>query len=110
MNWFLLIALLSALLTEVLGQSIPYDQVQSFAEIEPVTESDKVMFKYKPQLKVSEGCQPYAAVQEDGSVSHGIPWVFKTASSTKDCEGSELSSQIYARATEFKGVYAIVYA
>ncbi|OWZ00090.1 Necrosis inducing protein NPP1, partial [Phytophthora megakarya] len=27
-----------------------------------------------------------------------------------DCEGSELGSQIYARGTEFKGVYAIVYA
>ncbi|OWZ15062.1 Necrosis inducing protein NPP1 [Phytophthora megakarya] len=110
MNWFLLLVVLSALWTEVLSKSIPHDQVQPFAEIEPVTETDKVIFKYKPLLKVSEGCQPYAAVQEDGSVSKGIPWFFKSGSSAKDCEGSELGSQIYARATEFKGVYAIVYA
>ncbi|OWZ00902.1 Necrosis inducing protein NPP1 [Phytophthora megakarya] len=109
MNWFLLIALLSALLAKVLSKSIPHDQVQPFAEIEPVTESDKVIFKYKPQLKVAEGCQPYPAVQEDGSVSEGVPWSFQFAKSTKDCEGSKLGSQIYARATEFKGVYAIIY-
>ncbi|RLN52063.1 hypothetical protein BBJ29_007231 [Phytophthora kernoviae] len=66
-----------------------------------------LLVKFKPQLHLKEGCHPYPAVQEDGSVSGGLKWAGKQGG---DCKGSKLGSQVYARSTWFGDVWAIMYA
>ncbi|KAG6623921.1 necrosis inducing-like protein NPP1 type [Phytophthora cinnamomi] len=48
---------------------INHDEVQPFPQAKPTTDSEKAAVKYKPQLHVSYGCQPYPAIQADGAVS-----------------------------------------
>jgi len=51
-----------------LASAIPHDEVQSFPESVGDGESGKIYLKYKPYLKVENGCVPFPAVQADGSV------------------------------------------
>ena len=47
---------------------IPHDAVQPFPENVGTSDSGKIYLKYKPFLKVVDGCVPFPAVQADGSV------------------------------------------
>ncbi|KUF90201.1 hypothetical protein AM588_10002589 [Phytophthora nicotianae] len=69
-----LIAVVASLAAVVEGQVIGHNQVRPFPEPEPVTFSQKAAVKYKPQLKIEDGCHPYPAVQKDGSISGGLKW------------------------------------
>jgi len=60
---FLQLSMLAAL-----ASAIPHDEVQSFPESVGDGESGKIYLKYKPYLKVENGCVPFPAVQADGSV------------------------------------------
>ncbi|OWZ18189.1 Necrosis inducing protein NPP1 [Phytophthora megakarya] len=86
---------------------VDHDEVKPFAQVEPTTDSEKSAIKYKPQLRISYGCHPYPAVQEDGAVSSGLKW---SGWSNGDCKGSELGSQVYSRSDWYKGKWAIMYA
>ncbi|KAJ8544374.1 hypothetical protein ON010_g11894 [Phytophthora cinnamomi] len=90
------------------SSSIPHNEVQPFVQPVPVTDSEKAAVKFKPQLKISDGCHPYPAVQANGSVSAGLKWTFIGQSG--DCGGSPLGSQIYARSSWYSDVWAIMYA
>ncbi|KAF1780900.1 Necrosis inducing protein [Phytophthora cactorum] len=68
---------------------------------------DTAILKYKPQLKIEEGCHPYPAVQKDGAVGSGLSW---SGPDNIGCKGSPLGSQVYARSTWLKGKWAVMYA
>ncbi|RLN71184.1 hypothetical protein BBJ29_009563, partial [Phytophthora kernoviae] len=87
--------------------TINHDQVQPFAQPEPVSDAEKAAVKFKPQLKVSYGCEPYPAVDSNGSISGGLK---QTGKPDGDCTGSELGSQVYSRSDWYKGKWAIMYA
>ncbi|KAG2812532.1 hypothetical protein PC116_g19304 [Phytophthora cactorum] len=102
-----LIAAIASLAAGVQGQVIGHNQVRPFPEPEPVTFSQKAAVKYKPQLKIEDGCHPYPAVQKDGSISGGLKW---SGPQDGECTGSKLGSQIYARSKWVNDVWATVYA
>ncbi|KAG6623571.1 NPP1-like protein [Phytophthora cinnamomi] len=85
---------------------INHDEVQPFPQPKPTTDSEKAAIKYKPQLHVSYGCQPYPAVQADGAVSSGLKG---TGPANGECTGSTLGSQVYSRSDWFKDKWAIMY-
>ncbi|KUF93525.1 hypothetical protein AM588_10004144 [Phytophthora nicotianae] len=93
--------------TAAQSKAIPYDSVQPFSQQVPNTDAQKAILKYKPQLKIEEGCHPYPAVQKDGSISSGLKW---SGPDNIGCKGSPLGSQVYARATWLKGKWAVMYA
>ncbi|ETN04004.1 hypothetical protein PPTG_23679 [Phytophthora nicotianae INRA-310] len=43
-------------------KTIDHDQVQTFSQPEPASNSEKTAVKFKPLLHISDGCHPYAAV------------------------------------------------
>ncbi|KAG6960000.1 hypothetical protein JG687_00008464 [Phytophthora cactorum] len=100
-----LIAAIASLAAGVQGQVIGHNQVRPFPEPEPVTFSQKAAVKYKPQLKIEDGCHPYPAVQKDGSISGGLKW---SGPQDGECTGSKLGSQIYARSKWVNDVWATV--
>lgn len=46
---------------------ISHDAVVGFAETVPATTEGDLMLKYKPYLKVFNGCVPFPAVDSDGN-------------------------------------------
>ncbi|KAG4049203.1 hypothetical protein JG687_00009606 [Phytophthora cactorum] len=87
--------------------SINHDQVKPFAQPEPVTISERAAIKFKPQLRVTDGCYPYPAVNDAGETSGGLK---TTGSSTAGCKGSGWGSQVYGRSTWHRDVWAIMYS
>ncbi|GMF25609.1 unnamed protein product [Phytophthora lilii] len=88
--------------------SVPSSASHNQRPPHPVTISEKAAIKFKPQLKITNGCHPYPAVQANGSVSAGLKWTFLGRSG--DCEGSPLGSQVYSRSAWHRDVWAIMYA
>ncbi|KAI9987149.1 hypothetical protein PInf_023032 [Phytophthora infestans] len=88
-------------------KAIPYDTVRPFPQQVPTTDAQKAILKYKPQLKIEEGCHPYPAVQKDGAISSGLRW---SGPNNIGCKGPSLGAQIYARSTWLKGKWAVMYA
>ncbi|KAE8898536.1 hypothetical protein PF003_g17590 [Phytophthora fragariae] len=83
-----------AALAQADASSIDHDKAQPLAQPKHVTDSEKAAVKFKPLLQVSYGCEPYPAVQANGSVSDGLN---RARKSDGDCEGSSLGSQVYSR-------------
>ncbi|RLN48691.1 hypothetical protein BBJ29_009531 [Phytophthora kernoviae] len=52
--------------------SIDHDKVQPFPQPEPVTDSEKAAVKFKPRLKIINGCGVYSAVNTAGETSGGL--------------------------------------
>ncbi|EGZ20288.1 hypothetical protein PHYSODRAFT_328418 [Phytophthora sojae] len=77
-------------------------QVQS--ALEP---GQKAAVKFKPQLKLSNTCHPYAAVDAHGYISGGLNSELHIRN---NCGGSDLGAQIYARSAWHSDVWATVYA
>ncbi|OWZ15438.1 Necrosis inducing protein NPP1 [Phytophthora megakarya] len=100
---FIVVASLAA----VQAQVINHNQVRPFPQPDPVTISQKVAVKYKPQLRIIDGCHPYPAVQKDGSIGGGLKW---GGPRDGECTGSKLGAQVYARSTWVNDVWAIMYA
>ncbi|KAF4316672.1 hypothetical protein BBO99_00009022 [Phytophthora kernoviae] len=87
-------------------ETINYDQVQPFAQPEPVSDAEKAAVKFKPQLTISGSCKPYPAVDSSGSISGGLKW---SDSSNDDCAGSPLGSQVYSRSGWYSYKWGIMY-
>lgn len=85
--------------------SIAHDAVVGFAEAVPSGVVGELMLKYKPYLKVINGCVPFPAVNAAGDVSGGLN---PSGSENGDCESS--TGQVYARAGPYNGAYAIMYS
>uniref|UniRef100_H3G5R1 Necrosis inducing-like protein NPP1 type n=1 Tax=Phytophthora ramorum TaxID=164328 RepID=H3G5R1_PHYRM len=86
---------------------IDHDQVQPFAQPEPITISEKSGVKFKPQIHVTNGCHPYPAVNYKGETGGGL----KTKGApSAGCKGSGWGSQVYGRAAWHRDVWAIMYS
>eukprot|EP00644_Phytophthora_capsici_P009856 jgi/Phyca11/119748/e_gw1.39.419.1 len=86
---------------------IGHDQVKPFPQPEPVTISEKAGVKFKPQIQIRTGCEPYPAVNEYGETGGGLK---TTGKSRGNCGGSGYGSQVYGRSTWYQGVWAIMYS
>jgi len=60
--------LLQLSMLAALVSAIPHDEVKAFPEDVGDGDSGKLYLKYKPYLKVIDGCVPFPAVQADGGV------------------------------------------
>ncbi|ETL36859.1 hypothetical protein L916_11242 [Phytophthora nicotianae] len=88
-------------------KTIGHDDVKPFPQPEPVTISEKAGVKFKPQIQIRTGCEPYPAVNEYGETSGGLK---PSGKSRGNCGGSGHGSQVYGRSTWIEGVWAIMYS
>ncbi|EEY56775.1 NPP1-like protein [Phytophthora infestans T30-4] len=88
-------------------ETIDHDQVRPFAQPNAATTKEKAAVKYKPQLYIEDGCHPYPAVEEDGTISAGLEW---SGDHNGHCKKSPRGSQVYSRGGSYKDKYAIMYA
>ncbi|KAF2756363.1 NPP1-domain-containing protein [Pseudovirgaria hyperparasitica] len=84
---------------------IAHDAVVPFAQTVPSGTTGTLYLKYKPFLKIFNGCVPFPAVQANGDTGGGLA---TTGVSDGDCSSS--TGQVYSRATSFAGRYAIMYS
>ncbi|ORY08048.1 25 kDa protein elicitor [Clohesyomyces aquaticus] len=84
---------------------IAHDAVVGFPQTVPSGIVGTLMLKYKPYLKVVNGCVPFPAVDSAGNTGGGLS---PTGSSSGMCSSS--TGQVYARAASYNGAYAIMYS
>ncbi|KAG7109071.1 NLP effector protein 10 like [Verticillium longisporum] len=84
---------------------IAHDAVVGFPQTVPSGVSGQLMLKYKPYLKVFNGCVPFPAVNAGGDTGGGLA---TSGSSNGGCASS--AGQVYARAGTYNGANAIMYA
>ncbi|SPO03309.1 related to NPP1 domain protein [Cephalotrichum gorgonifer] len=84
---------------------IAHDAVVGFPETVPSGDLGNLYLKYKPRLKVFNGCVPFPAVEADGDTSGGLS---PTGSPSGGCSPS--TGQVYARAAQHGSAYAIMYS
>ncbi|KAF2993593.1 hypothetical protein E8E13_001038 [Curvularia kusanoi] len=84
---------------------IAHDAVVPFAQAVPSGVVGTLMLKYKPYLKVFNGCVPFPAVDAAGNTGGGLN---PTGSSNGMCSSS--TGQVYARAATYNGKFAIMYS
>ncbi|KAI0753398.1 necrosis inducing protein-domain-containing protein [Daedaleopsis nitida] len=84
---------------------IAHDQVVGFPETVPNTNVGQLYLKYKPHLKVVNGCVPFPAVDAEGNTSGGLA---PTGDPSGGCSSS--TGQVYARSASFNNAFAILYA
>ncbi|ETI42810.1 hypothetical protein PPTG_13769 [Phytophthora nicotianae INRA-310] len=88
-------------------KKIAHKDVKPFPQPEPVTISEKAGVKFKPQIQIRTGCEPYPAVNEFGETSGGL---HTSGKSRGKCGGSGHGSQVYGRSAWLKGVWVIMYS
>ncbi|RPD57426.1 NPP1-domain-containing protein [Lentinus tigrinus ALCF2SS1-7] len=84
---------------------IAHDAVVGFPETVPNTAIGQLYLKYKPHLKVVNGCVPFPAVDAEGNTSGGLA---PTGGTNAGCSSS--TGQVYARSASFNNAFAIMYA
>ncbi|KAK8205029.1 necrosis inducing protein [Phyllosticta capitalensis] len=84
---------------------IAHDAVVGFSETVPDTSVGQLYLKYKPLLKVVNGCVPFPAVDADGNTSGGLA---PSGDSSGDCDSS--TGQVYVRSESYNDAYAIMYS
>ncbi|EGZ08179.1 hypothetical protein PHYSODRAFT_526695 [Phytophthora sojae] len=92
---FLLADIGGASFTSIEASKIDHDKEQPFAQLAPVTATEKAAVRFKPSLEVVKGCHPYSAVNAAGETSAGLKGTDKPDGK---CKGSILGSQVYGRA------------
>ncbi|OWY95147.1 Necrosis inducing protein NPP1 [Phytophthora megakarya] len=96
-----------AALSDFRVASIDHDEVQPFAQPEPITDAEKAAVKFKPSLAINSGCHSYPAVDAAGATSGGLKG---SGPVDGDCKGPSLGSQVYSRSTWYGDKWAIMYA
>ncbi|KAF2200997.1 necrosis-and ethylene-inducing protein-like protein 1 precursor [Delitschia confertaspora ATCC 74209] len=84
---------------------INHDAVVGFPETVPSGDLGALYLKYKPFLKVFNGCVPFPAVDASGNTSDGLA---PTGPPDGSCDKS--TGQVYARSGSHNGLYAIMYS
>ncbi|KAK1958574.1 necrosis inducing protein [Colletotrichum sublineola] len=84
---------------------IGHDAVVGFPETVPSGIVGSLYLKYKPYLKVVNGCVPFPAVNAAGDTSGGLK---PSGSSNGGCSSS--TGQVYARGGSYNGRYGIMYS
>ncbi|KAI0753416.1 necrosis inducing protein-domain-containing protein [Daedaleopsis nitida] len=90
---------------------IPHDEVVGFPETVPNDIYGQLYLKYKPHLKVVNGCVPFPAVDSDGNTRQAT-WHLGGLKPTGSPEGgcSSSTGQVYVRSASANGAFAIMYA
>ncbi|ETO84176.1 hypothetical protein F444_01880 [Phytophthora nicotianae P1976] len=83
-----------------LNNVILHGEVQPFPQQIPVTDAQKAVLNYKPQLKIEDGCHPHPAVQKDGATSGGLSW---SGPQDGECKGRILKSTLGQRGSRTSG-------
>ncbi|HEY6795789.1 MAG TPA: NPP1 family protein [Kineosporiaceae bacterium] len=96
------IAGVAASATWATAASIPHDHI---SRLTGTVSPDQARFL--PLLEVKNGCQPYAAVQDDGSSSGGLN---DRGSESGGCRGNETGQVIVRSQCESSGICAHMYA
>ncbi|ORY65278.1 elicitor [Pseudomassariella vexata] len=84
---------------------ISHDAVVGFAETVPSGTLGSAYLKFKPWLKVVNGCVPFPAVDTAGNTGGGLDI---TGASNGDCDSS--TGQVYVRSTAVGSSYAFMYS
>ncbi|KAF5019925.1 hypothetical protein F66182_8048 [Fusarium sp. NRRL 66182] len=84
---------------------IGHNAVVGFPEAVPSNTAGSLYLKYKPYLRVLNGCVPFPAVDRQGNTGGGLA---TSGSSNGGCSSSP--GQVYARGKVYNGRYAIMYA
>ncbi|KAJ4985622.1 necrosis inducing protein [Stagonosporopsis vannaccii] len=84
---------------------INHDAVVGFAQAVPSGTVGTLMLKYKPYLKVFNGCVPFPAVDSAGNTGGGL-----ATSGAPNGECSSSPGQVYARAGTYNGKFGIMYS
>ncbi|KAF2209457.1 hypothetical protein CERZMDRAFT_61174 [Cercospora zeae-maydis SCOH1-5] len=84
---------------------INHDAVVGFPQTVPSGLTGQLYLKYKPYLKVDNGCVPFPAVDANGNTGGGLN---PSGGSSDGCSSS--TGQVYARAGAYNGNYAIMYS
>ncbi|KAK2735430.1 C6 zinc finger domain-containing protein [Colletotrichum kahawae] len=102
---------------------IDHDAVVGFPETVPSGTVGALYLKYKPYLKVVNGCVPFPAVDAAGNTGYALSLSFHishrtltshsgglatSGSSNGGCSSS--TGQVYARGGSYNGAYAIMYS
>ncbi|ETI33852.1 hypothetical protein F442_19290 [Phytophthora nicotianae P10297] len=106
MNFISVLLQLLALLSCTFAGTINHDQVQPFAQPDPVTISEKAAVKYRPQLHVKDGCASFPAVNAAGDITGGL----KPTKETDGCAEAPLGSQMYGRSKWYQDRWAMMFA
>jgi hypothetical protein len=84
---------------------IDHDQVAAFADSFGTGVSANLYSKFKPWLKVQDGCVPFPAVDRDGRLGSGLK---NSGAMNGRCSSSP--GQVYVRGGTHNGLFAIMYA
>ncbi|KAF4962040.1 hypothetical protein FSARC_9873 [Fusarium sarcochroum] len=84
---------------------IGHDAVVGFSQAVPSTTAGSLYLKYKPYLKVFNGCVPFPAVDSKGNTGGGLA---TSGDSNGGCSSS--TGQVYVRGKAYNGRYAIMYS
>ncbi|KAK1983525.1 necrosis inducing protein [Colletotrichum cereale] len=84
---------------------ISHDAVVGFPETVPTGTVGSLYLKYKPYLKVVNGCVPFPAVNAAGDTGGGLA---PTGAPESGCSSN--IGQVYARGGAYNGAYAIMYS
>lgn len=92
-----------------LSPTIPFDKICPFEMAQPSDAriTEKAAIKFRPQVTISQGCYPHAAVNEAGQISKGLQAPDPTYSK---CGDPVQGTQVYGRSAWFGRVWAIMYA
>ncbi|KAF2852565.1 necrosis-and ethylene-inducing protein-like protein 1 precursor [Plenodomus tracheiphilus IPT5] len=84
---------------------IAHDAVVGFPQTVPSGTAGTLYLKYKPYLKIFNGCVPFPAVDSAGNTGGGLN---PSGGSNQGCSSSP--GQVYARSGTYNGAYAIMYS
>ncbi|KAI1850609.1 hypothetical protein JX265_004319 [Neoarthrinium moseri] len=84
---------------------INHDAVVGFAQAVPSGSLGSALLKYKPWLKVVNGCVPFPAVDAAGNTGGGLA---TSGGSSDGCSSS--TGQVYARGAQYGNYYALMYS
>ncbi|CZT20500.1 probable NPP1 domain protein [Ramularia collo-cygni] len=84
---------------------IAHDAVVGFPQTVPSGTIGQLYLKYKPYLKVDNGCVPFPAVDASGNTGGGLN---PTGGSNSGCSSS--TGQVYARSATYGSSFAIMYS
>lgn len=100
-------AAVSALLAPAQAATIAHDSVVPFAEPAANTTEQRAAVMFKPQLHITNGCHPYAAVDAQGHTNGGLA---PTGATDGGCSNAAGRTLVYGRAAWYNGFYGIMYA
>jgi hypothetical protein len=85
---------------------IPHNRIPVWPEPEPTDAHQFLAVKFKPQLKIFNGCQSYPAVDADGNTGSGLR---QTGAPDGSCSDKS-KGQVYGRTANYRDAFAIMYS